>query len=63
MVTAAGDKFVRRQSAARSNVSNTATADYSFDTAVYSEGGFGTWGSNEVAVDTVGRYLVIHGTG
>jgi len=58
-----GQKFIRRQSAARTNVSNTAVADFSLDTAVTSEGGFGTWGSNEVTVDTIGRYLVIHGTG
>jgi len=63
MVIAAGEKFIRRQSAAKSGVSNTLVADFTLDTAVTSEGGYGTWGSNEVTVDTVGRYLVIHGTG
>ena len=63
MAITPGQKFIRRQSAARTNVSNTAVADFSLDTAVTSEGGFGTWGSDEVTVDTVGRYLVIHGTG
>ena len=59
-----GAKFVRRQDGARTSVSNTTVARYSYDTAVADEGsGFGTWTSDAVSVDTAGRYLIIHGTG
>jgi hypothetical protein len=63
MVTTVGQRFVRRQSAARANVSFTTAADLGYDTAVLSEGGYGTWGSDEVTVDTAGKYLCVHGLG
>ena len=59
MAIAVGQRFVRRQEAARSSTSNTTAADIGYDTAVLSEGGYGTWGSDEVTVDTAGKYLYI----
>ena len=56
MATTPGQRFVRRQNAARSSTSNTAAADIGYDTAVISEGGY-TWSSPEVTVDEAGYYL------
>ena len=59
MAIAVGDRFVRRQNAARASTSNTTAADIGYDTAVLSEGGYGAWGSDEVTVDTAGKYLYV----
>lgn len=60
--TTPGQRFVRRHDAARSSTSNTTAADITYDTAVFSEGGY-SWASPEVTVDTVGLYLNIFDTG
>ena len=57
-----GQKFVRRHNAARSSTSNTTAADISYDTAVFSEGGY-SWSSPEVTVDTAGLYLCMFDIG
>ena len=56
-----GDRYVRRQSAARTGVSNTTVADFDYDTEEIAD--FGSWSSAEVTVDNDGKYLVVHGTG
>ena len=64
MAVAVGDRFVRRHAAARSSTSWTATADLPVDTAVIEDGtGYGTWTSDEISVDTAGKYLCIAGLG
>lgn len=64
MVTAIGDRFVRRQASARTTISWVTTADLAVDTAVIEDGtGYGTWSSNEIDVDTAGKYLCIAGLG
>jgi len=63
---AVGDRFVRRQSASRSAVSNTSAADLGYDTAVLSETEYEGWGvtdTDAVKVLSAGKYLLIHGTG
>ncbi len=62
MPIAVGDRFVRRQNAARASASNLTAADIGYDTAVISEGGYGAWGAGETdttRVDTAGKYLWI----
>lgn len=59
MPIAVGDRFVRRQDAARGSTANATAADVGYDTAVISEGGFGVWGSDEVVVDTAGKYFYV----
>ncbi len=62
MAIAIGQRFVRRHDAARTSTSNTTAADIAYDTAVISEGGYGTWGVGETdttRVDTAGKYLWI----
>ena len=63
MAIAVGDRFVRRQDAARASEPNTTAADTGYDTAVISDGsGYGTWGAGETdttRVDTAGKYLWI----
>lgn len=62
MAISDGQRFVRRQSSARTAIDNESNSANSFDTAVLSEGGY-SWASNQADVDTAGKYLAIHGTG
>ena len=62
MATTAGQRFIRKQVAARGTTSNTTAADISYDTAVLSEGGY-SWAGNEVTVDETARYLCIFDIG
>ena len=62
MATTPGQKFVRRQDAARTSTSNTTAADITYDTPVVSEGGY-SFASPEVTVDEAGLYLNIFDLG
>jgi len=62
MATTSGQKFVRRHNASRGTTSNTSAADISYDTAVFSEGGY-SWSSPEVTVDEAGLYLCVFDLG
>ena len=62
MATSPGQRFVRRQNAARSSTPNGTAADITYDTAVISEGGY-SWASPEVTVDESGLYLCIYDLG
>ncbi len=62
MATTPGQRFVRRQNAARSSTSNTTAADITYDTAVLLEGGY-SYSSPEVTVDEAGYYLHIFDIG
>ncbi len=57
-----GQRFIRRQNAARTSTANATAADVSYDTAVISEGGY-TYNGPDVEVDTAGRYLCIFDIG
>ena len=58
MPIAVGQRFVRRQNAARGSTPNGTAGDISYDTAVLSEGDY-SWSSPEVTVDEAGFYLYI----
>lgn len=62
MATTPGQRFVRRQNAARTTTSNTTAADVTYDTAVFTEGGY-SYSSPEVTVDESGLYLTIFDLG
>ncbi len=51
-----GQRFIRRQNAARTSTANATAADVSYDTAVLSEGDY-TYTGPQVSVDTAGYYL------
>lgn len=63
MATSPGQRFVRRQNAARSSTANGTAADITWDTPVFSEGGYTYDPGGEATVDEAGFYLAIYDIG